>query len=134
MNDVSAGAGDGRRAGTAGTLGEPGPVAGGDRDGPGPALTRFRVLAYVTGVFLLLLTLNMVLKYGLDREGLGDWIAVGHGWLYLAYVLVAVDLWLRTRLPASRMILVVLAGTVPAMSFVAERWVSHRLADRSGDA
>jgi integral membrane protein len=92
------------------------------------ALTRYRVLAYATGVFLLLLTLNIVLKYLLDQPGLGAWVGIGHGWLYLVYVIVAVDLWFRSRLPATRMLLVVLAGTVPFMSFVAERWVSHRLA------
>jgi integral membrane protein len=87
------------------------------------ALTRYRVLAWATGVFLLLLTLHMVLKYGFDTEGLGHWIPMIHGWLYLAYVVVAVDLWFRTRLPLGPMIGVVLAGTIPFMSFVAERWV-----------
>lgn len=96
------------------------------------ALTRYRVLAYATGVFLLLLTANIVLKYLLDQPGLGAWVGIGHGWLYLLYVIVAVDLWLRSRLPATRMLLVVLAGTVPFMSFVAERWVSHRLAGSAG--
>lgn len=92
-----------------------------------PALTRYRILAYATGVLLLLLTLNVVLKYVLDRQGLGDWIAIAHGWLYLAYVLTSADLWLRTRLDTGRMVLVVLAGTVPLMSFVAERWVTRRV-------
>jgi integral membrane protein len=105
------------------------------------SLTWYRALAYATGVFLLLLTLNLVIKYGFDREGLGSWVAVVHGWLYLAYVVVAVDLWLRTRDRAPgegtegnprarymvKMALVVIAGTVPAMSFVAERWVTARI-------
>jgi integral membrane protein len=91
------------------------------------ALLRYRVLAYATGVLLLLLCLNLVLKYGLDQSGLGAWVAIAHGWLYLAYVVVALDLWFRTRLPAAQMLLVVLAGTVPAMSFVAERWVTGRV-------
>lgn len=91
------------------------------------ALTRYRALAYLTGVLLLLLTLNLVLKYGLDQKGLGAWVAIAHGWMYLLYVIFAVDLWFRTRLPALPMLLVVLAGTVPAMSFVAERWVTHRV-------
>ncbi len=94
------------------------------------ALTRYRVLAYATGVFLILLTINMVLKYVVDSERhIGDWLAMVHGWLYLAYVLVAVDLWFRTgkTLAVGRTILVVLAGTVPLMSFVAERWVRHQV-------
>lgn len=91
------------------------------------ALARYRVMAYVTGVFLLLLCLNMVLKYVVDQRGLGNWIPIGHGWLYMVYVAVAVDLWFRTRLDVTRMALVVLAGTIPFMSFVAERWVTSRV-------
>jgi integral membrane protein len=107
------------------------------------ALTRYRTLAYATGVFLLLLTLHVLVQWyqasseGLafaDARGLGRWIPgaehwvpITHGYLYLLYVIVAVDLWFRTRLPFGRMVLVVLAGTVPAMSFVAERWVTGRV-------
>jgi integral membrane protein len=107
------------------------------------ALIRYRALAYATGVFLLLLTLHVLVQWyqasseGLafaDAPGLGRWIPgaqhwvpITHGYLYLIYVVVAVDLWFRTRLPFQRMILVVLAGTVPAMSFVAERWVTARV-------
>jgi integral membrane protein len=87
------------------------------------ALTRYRVLAYATGIFLLLLSVNLILKYVLKVGHLGPWLAIVHGWLYLAYVIVAVDLWFRTRLPIPRTILVLLAGTIPFMSFVAERWV-----------
>ena len=90
------------------------------------ALTRYRVLAYATGVFLLLLTAEVILKYGFDTE-LGSWIAIVHGWLYLAYVVVAADLWFRTRLPGRGMLLVLLAGTVPLASFFAERWVTHHV-------
>jgi len=107
------------------------------------ALTRYRVLAWATGVFLLLLTLHVLVQWrqsateGLafgDAPGLGrwvpgaqHWVPMVHGYLYLVYVIVAVDLWFRTRLPAGRMVLVVLAGTVPFMSFVAERWVTGRV-------
>jgi integral membrane protein len=100
------------------------------------ALIRYRVLAYATGVFLVVLTVNIVLKYVLDTAHLGDWLAIIHGWLYLAYVIVTVDLWFRSRqqdverLPFWRTTLVVLAGTVPMASFVAERWVSHRFVAR----
>ncbi len=100
------------------------------------ALTRYRALAYATGVFLLLLTLHLLLKWqqsssaGIayaDAGGIGRWVPLVHGWLYLAYVIVAVDLWFRARLPIGRTVLVVLAGTVPLMSFVAERWVTGRV-------
>jgi integral membrane protein len=92
------------------------------------ALTRYRVMAYATGVFLLLLTTNVILKYVLHTGHLGAWVAITHGWLYLIYVIVTVDLWFRTRMDVGRTVLVVLAGTIPFMSFVAERWVHAQLA------
>ena len=107
------------------------------------ALTRYRVLAYTTGVFLLLLTLHVLVQwYQASSEGLAfseapglgrwvpgaeHWVPITHGYLYLAYVIVTVDLWFRARLPLLRTGLVVLAGTVPFMSFVAERWVTARV-------
>lgn len=105
------------------------------------ALTRYRVLAYATGVFLLLLTAHVIVEavqwktQGIpysEAQGLGTilpggntWIPIIHGYLYLAYVIITVDLWFRTKLPVGKTVLVVFAGTVPFMSFVAERWV-HR--------
>jgi integral membrane protein len=107
------------------------------------ALTRYRVLAYATGVFLLLLTLHVLVQWyqasseglafseapGLGRwvPGADRWVPITHGYLYLAYVIVTVDLWFRARLPLLRTALVVLAGTIPFMSFVAERWVTHQV-------
>jgi integral membrane protein len=107
------------------------------------SLNRYRTLAYLTGVFLLLLTLHVIVQFHQsssrniaysEAPGLGEWLPGGefwipatHGWLYLAYVLASLDLWMRTRLPFLRMLLVVLAGTVPGMSFVAERWVTGRV-------
>jgi integral membrane protein len=83
----------------------------------------------------VLLTLNVILKYVVHTAHLGPWLAITHGWLYLVYVLVTVDLWFRTgkRLPFLPTVGVVLAGTIPFASFVAERWVSHRVAPMLGE-
>lgn len=109
------------------------------------ALTRYRVMAWATGVLLLLLTLHVVVQAFqkqpgqplFEAEGLsavvpgaGTVIPIAHGWLYLIYVIVSLDLWFRTRLNTVRMVGVVLAGTIPFMSFVAERWVRHQLEPR----
>lgn len=102
------------------------------------ALTRYRVLAYATGVFLVVLSVNLVLKYVLEAAHLGEWLAIVHGWLYLAYVIVTVDLWFRwrqrdpSRLPFWPTVGVALAGTIPFASFVAERWVRRRVGALSG--
>lgn len=88
----------------------------------GPALTRYRVMAYVTGCFLLLLCVEMVAKY-LFRDGrpwLGNWIAIVHGWIYVVYLVTVVDLWSKLRWRLGRLVALVLAGVVPLLSFFAE--------------
>ncbi|MEU5850566.1 DUF3817 domain-containing protein [Saccharopolyspora shandongensis] len=101
-------------------------------------LAFYRIMAYVTAVLLILLCASMVLKYGhyagLWAEGsasqqLGEtWtfrIGVAHGWLYMVYLLVAVVATTQLRAPIGRMLLVLLAGTIPFGAFVAERKVTH---------
>jgi integral membrane protein len=91
------------------------------------ALTRYRVLAYVVGVMLLLLVLvAMPLKYLADVPGPVAVIGPAHGFLYAVYLLTAFDLALRARWSAKGTVLVLLAGTIPFLSFVAERWVTRR--------
>jgi integral membrane protein len=50
-----------------------------------------------------------------------------HGFLYIVYLLNAVDLAFRCRWPLLRTVLVMLAGTSPFLSFVAGRKVSRLL-------
>jgi len=103
------------------------------------ALTRFRVMAYVVGVLLLVLVfVAMPLKYFADQPGMVAIVGPMHGFLYMVYLVTAFDLAVRAKWTFGRTILVLLAGTVPAMSFVAERkvtgWIRHRPAEVSASA
>ena len=85
-------------------------------------LTRYRVMAYGTGVLLVVLTVVTVLHYGFDIDAPGrSIIGIAHGWLYMAYLVTAYQLSAALRWPLGRMLLVMLAGTVPLASFFAER-------------
>jgi integral membrane protein len=98
------------------------------------ALTRYRVMAFVTGVVLLLGCLALVLK-ALDvphMEPATGIVWVAHGYLYLIYVIVTAMLGVKLRWPLLRFALVMLAGTIPTMSFVAEHFVT-RAARAAGD-
>ena len=91
-------------------------------------LTRYRVMAYATGVMLLLLVfIAMPMKYLGDDERGVQVVGTIHGWLYLVYLVVAFILAHRLRWPVGRTILLLLAGTVPFASFVAERKVVHEV-------
>jgi integral membrane protein len=50
-----------------------------------------------------------------------------HGFLYVIYLLASFDLWRRVRWSLPRLVLVALAGTIPFLSFYAERKTTHEL-------
>ena len=102
------------------------------------ALTRYRVMAWIVGVMLLLLVAGMVLRYGLGIIETTAPIAIAHGWLYMIYVILALDLCIRMRWGLLRMAFVVVAGTIPFVSFVAEhkvtQWVNAEIAEKEAQA
>ncbi|MDC7120642.1 DUF3817 domain-containing protein [Cellulomonas fimi] len=107
------------------------------------AAQRYRALAWITGTMLLLLCVELVLKYvfqvnGYDAEGhpkavIGAWVAFAHGWIYVVYLVTVVDLWSTMRWRLGRLATMAAAGVVPVMSFVLERKV-HREALAAIDA
>ena len=88
------------------------------------ALTRFRVMAVVVGVALFVLLVSLVLKYGYDRERFAELYSPVHGYLYVGYLVTVADLARRAGWSLLRTVGVMLAGTVPVLSFVVERRVT----------
>lgn len=94
------------------------------------ALLRYRVMAWVVGVLLVALVCVAVpLKYWGDSPELVHVLGVAHGYLYMALLATVLDLWRRRRFPLTAVLGVALAGTVPFLSFYAERQVTTRLRD-----
>jgi integral membrane protein len=86
------------------------------------ALIRYRVMAYLVGTLLVILMLvGVPLKYFGNDGRLVTWIGIPHGWLYMILLITAFDLGRRAKWSWRRLILIALAGTVPFLSFVAER-------------
>lgn len=97
-------------------------------------LTRYRVMAYTTGVLLVLLCLSMIAKYGLHMAGAADFtrvVAIAHGWLYVIYLIFAFDLGSKAKWPVGKQLWVLLAGTVPTAAFFVERRISRELETRA---
>lgn len=93
-------------------------------------LTRYRVMAYVTGVLLVALTIGMIGKYVLRVAGAADFtqvVSIAHGWLYILYLVFAFDLGSKLKWPVRKQIWVLLAGTVPTAAFFVERRISREL-------
>lgn len=92
------------------------------------AMARYRFMALVTGVMLLILCVEMGIKYGLgavtDVDGIMGfiaWVPFAHGWIYVVYLVTVADLWSKMRWGFGRLVTMVIAGVVPVMSFVLEK-------------
>jgi integral membrane protein len=90
-------------------------------------LKAYRFMAFLTGIVLVSGCIALILKYAtsLHMEPGTGLLWVAHGWFYLIYVVVTAVLGFRLRWPLPRYVLVMLAGTIPTMSFVAEHFVTQ---------
>ena len=94
----------------------------------GAALQRYRVMAYVVGVLLIALRVVAVpLKHWAGIPGPVAVLGTAHGWLYFLFFLATVDLALRAKWSAKGTVLTLVAGTVPFLSFYAERTVTRTM-------
>ena len=91
------------------------------------AVLRYRVMAYVTGIVLIILCfVGIPLQVAAHNAAVASDVGTLHGILYIIYVIVAYLLTRRLRLAMGPTVLVLLAGTIPVLTFVVERWLSHR--------
>ena len=107
------------------------PAPLGDARKVAAALGRYRVMAWVTGLGLLVVVAGMVQEYALHA---GDSITAVmgpvHGAFYILLLVTTFDLGTRVRWPVGRMLLTALAGTVPLLSFYAERKNSRAVSEQ----
>lgn len=93
-------------------------------------LKRYRFFSWLTGIMLLILTANMGYKYlyiplfspDTNAPGWTMCIPVIHGWCYVLYLIFCSILAIHMRWPLPKMLITLLAGTIPFLSFVAEHY------------
>lgn len=93
------------------------------------AFGRYKWIAWLTGVVLAFLSV-VAIPYKYIFGGTGTWTSLAwmaHGWLYIVYFLLTLDLGLKAKWSIPKLLLMELAGTVPFMSFVAERRLRREL-------
>jgi integral membrane protein len=98
-----------------------------DVDGTRSRLTFFKVMAFIVGVGLLVLVVEMVLSYGFGMKGDDNplhWWPQPHGFIYMVYLVATALLGFKVGWSLTKMVLVMLAGCVPFLSF----WVERRVA------
>ncbi|OII69081.1 MULTISPECIES: DUF3817 domain-containing protein [unclassified Streptomyces] len=91
-------------------------------------LTRYRVMAYVTAVMLLVLCGCMVAKYGFGvGEDVTFMVSQTHGVLYIIYLIFAFDLGSKARWSFGKLLWILLSGTIPFVAFFVERKVTREV-------
>ncbi len=91
------------------------------------AFKRYKIAAFVVGWGLLILCAAMVLKYVFDMpQVVAIWGPI-HGALFVGYVIVAFDLAYKDRWSPLGTLWVLVAGTIPFVSFLAEKQVQRKV-------
>jgi integral membrane protein len=103
-----------------------------DPDGTRSRLTFFKVMAFVVGVGLLVLVVEMVLSYGFGMKGTDNplhWWPQPHGFIYMVYLVATALLGFKVGWSILKIVGVMLAGCVPFLSFWVERRVAREVED-----
>jgi integral membrane protein len=104
---------------------DPAPPA--PKDAVRKALVGYRIMAWTTGIWLIALCYEMVLKYIVKVDDPPSWIGIVHGWVYFVYLLFTANLAVKVRWPIGKTIGVLLAGTIPLLGVIVEHFQTKQL-------
>jgi integral membrane protein len=86
-------------------------------------------MAYVTGVALIVLCFVGIPLQVAGHPAVASDVGVVHGLLYIVYLVSVFLLSRKIRLEPRQLVIFVLAGIVPVMTFIVERWATRRFID-----
>jgi integral membrane protein len=90
------------------------------------AVLRYRVMACITGVLIIVVCfVGIPLQVAAHNTFIAGDIGTVHGYLYILYVVVAYLLARKLKMKTGPMILLLLAGTIPVLTFIVERWMTR---------
>ncbi|MCR9252747.1 MAG: DUF3817 domain-containing protein [bacterium] len=85
------------------------------------ALGRFRIVAFLEGLsFLAILFITMPLKYGFDQPMPNKYVGMAHGVLFIAYIMMVIQLKFEKGWENKLTFLSLLASIVPFGTFYME--------------
>jgi integral membrane protein len=114
------------------------------------ALRFYQVCSFITGTFLMLLVVEMILRYGfgyyvelagpygvvwlvpheeVTAVNLSLIVVTIHGWLYVVYLIACYLLWTYMRWTFGRLFVLALGGIIPLLSFFLEAINTRRVRD-----
>jgi integral membrane protein len=90
------------------------------------AALRYRVMAYITGVLIIVVCfVGIPLQVAAHNTFIVNDIGTVHGVLYIIYIIFAYLLAQKLKMKTGPTVLLLLAGTVPIMTFFVERWMQR---------
>jgi integral membrane protein len=95
------------------------------------ALLGYRAMTWTTGIWLIALCYEMVMKY-VFRDASLSWIGIVHGWVYFVYLLCTANLAVKARWPIGRAIGTLISGTVPLLGIIVEHFQTQDVKKRFG--
>ena len=123
------------------------------------ALKWYRIAAWITGILLILLAIEIIAKYGFGSEvemfgnqglfalvpndtvqafNLSQATVIAHGWFYVVYLFTSFRVWTILRWPFWRFLWLASGGLFPVLSFVTEHYATKAvraiLVDMRGEA
>ena len=119
----------------------------------------YRIAAWITGILLILLAIEIIAKYGFGSEvemfgdqglfalvpndtvqafNLSQATVIAHGWFYVVYLFTCFRVWTILRWPFWRFLWLASGGLFPVLSFVIEHYATKAvraiLVDMRGEA
>ena len=91
------------------------------------AMQRYRLMAYITGTWLILLVFVGIPLQAFGHPGVEKVTGTVHGFLFIVYLLASLDLAVQARFTLQRTVLTFAGGLLPFLSFIMERRVSREL-------
>jgi integral membrane protein len=90
------------------------------------AVLRYRVMAYITGVLIIVVVFaGIPLQIWDHNTIIVNQVGTVHGVLYMVYIVNAYILASKLHMKPRPTVLLLLAGTVPVMTFLVERWMQR---------
>lgn len=90
-------------------------------------LERFRTIALIEGLsFLLLLFVSMPMKYYLGFVTFSWWVGAVHGGLFVIYLILSIEILIRSRIGFFQFFRVVIASIIPFGTFFNDKMLKHQ--------
>ncbi|MEJ4100757.1 DUF3817 domain-containing protein [Corynebacterium mastitidis] len=96
------------------------------------SLKLFKTSAWATGTFLILLIISIIAdtRSTYDISTFRNFIAIIHGWIYLAYAAASLNITIKTRSKPQKIIILLIYGTIPFLSFLVAKNVSQEVNEK----